>query len=195
MSPLKLIVTCVILLMFLNPATFIIAEEMDFTPHAPNKYDVEEYWHVKDGKIDEFVTYYRETVYPYLTRLEGYRGWTVKTPIPEKGSDGKFGWLELGAPDTLFPVHPGIRMDSTIRTDRSVHLHALLKNHYNLIVIHHLASDEALETFIPELEVMWAEDHDGNNMWDDLSETFFSQIINHWDTIYRVTETSIHPRP
>ena len=180
-------------LLFLSTTPY--AEKMDFTPHTPNKYDVEEYWHVKEGKIDEFVDYYRKTVYPYLTRLDGYRGWTVKTPLPEKGSDGKFGWLELGPPDTLFPVHPGIRMDSTIRTDRSVHLHALLKGHYNLIIIHHLASDEALETFIPELEVMWAKDHDGNNMWDDLSETFFSRIINHWDTIYRVTETSIHPRP
>jgi hypothetical protein len=195
MNPIKLIITFVTLLMFLNPATLLLAEEIDFTPHAPNKYDVEEYWHIKDGKLDEFVTYYRETVYPYLTRLDGYRGWTVKTPLPEKGSDGKFGWLELGPPDTLFPVHPGIRMDSTIRTDRSVHLHALLKDHYNLIIIHHLASDEALTTFIPELEDMWAKDHGGNNMWDDLSETFFSRVINHWDTIYRVTETSIHPHP
>lgn len=175
--------------------TSLYAEEMDFTPHPSNKYDVEEYWLIKDGKVDEFVDYYRETVYPYNSRVQGYRGWTVKTPLPEKGSDGKFGWLQLGAPDTLFPKHPGIRMDSTIRTDRSVHLHALLKDYYNLIIVHHLADDEAVEKFVPALEKMWAEDHNGNDMWEDLANTFFTRVINHWDTIYRVTESSIHPVP
>lgn len=195
MNQSKKVFTLAALLILLSPAAIVLAEGIDFTPHPANKYDVEEYWHIKDGKIDEFVDYYRETVYPYITKLEGYRGWTVKTPLPEKGSDGKFGWLQLGAPDTLFPQHPGVRMDATIRTDRSVHLHALLKDHYNLIIIHHLADDKTLESFIPKLEAMWAEDHNGNNMWDDLSETFFSRVINHWDTIYRVTESSIHPQP
>jgi len=55
-------------------------------------------------------------------------------------------------------------MVATVRTNRSVHLHSLLKEHYNLIIIHHLADDESLTTFIPELEALWAKDHDGHSI-------------------------------
>jgi len=55
-------------------------------------------------------------------------------------------------------------MLAMVRTNRSVHLHSLLKEHYNLIIIHHLADDESLTTFIPELEALWAKDHDGHSI-------------------------------
>ena len=92
------------LVLLLGLSITVWGEDIDFTPHPANKYDVEEYWLIKDGKIEEFVDYYRKTVYPYITRLDGYRGWTVKTPLPEKGSDGKFGWLELGPPRHIIPI-------------------------------------------------------------------------------------------
>ena len=99
--------------------------------------------------------------------------------------------LVLGPPETLFPVHPGINLAGT-RTDRMVHLGSLLKDKFNVIIIHHIDNWKSFESWIPEFQENWRKANNGEDMWDSLQDEFFSEIvINHWDTVYRVVETSI----
>ena len=155
---------------------------------------VEEYLHIKPEKFDRFMEIYRERIYPVLRTTTGYRGQTVITSLPPKEGIPKMDFagenLVLGPPETLFPAHPGINLDGT-RTDRMVHLGSLLKGKFNVIIIHHIDSWKSFESWIPEFQQNWRNANNGQDMWDSLQDEFFSDIvINHWDTVYRVVETS-----
>lgn len=155
---------------------------------------VEEHWHIKPESFDRFMEIYKARIYPVLRTTTGYRGYTVVTSLPPKGGipNIEFGGenLTLGPPDTLFPPHPGINLGGT-RTDRMVHLGSLLKDKFNVIIIHHIDNWKSFESWIPEFQENWRKANNGEDMWDSLQDEFFSEIvINHWDTVYRVVETS-----
>lgn len=157
------------------------------------KYEVEEYWLVRDGKIDGLIAFIREYEIPILREIEGFMGWTVKTHLPEKEGPTAFGGerVALGTPGKLIVKHPGVNLDG-IRTDRSVNLHALIEREYNVITVLYFADEKALSEVLPKLEDAWRRKH-GTDIYEDesMQENLFRPSINHWDVVYRIIETDI----
>ena len=171
------------------------ADGLDLTPRKAPEVWVTEYWDVKEGKMDDFLAYYNDVLYPVMRVVPGYRGYsmlTLKPPGEEEPHIEAYGGaiIPLGPPAELFPVHPGQLLAGEIRTDRSVHLESLLRGQFNLIFVHHMQSWEGVTEFAQDLIDEWAARHDGEYIWDALARDFFPMVNNHWDTFYHLEETS-----
>lgn len=152
------------------------------------KYAVEEYWLIRDDLVDEFATYYRSTFGPIMERIRGFQGWQFRTPLADGQAQPSFGrdYLTVGPPEHLIVDHPGMQLDG-VKTDKSINLHALLRNEYNLITVIYLADDEALREVLPTLERLWTDTHHTSVYADpELQKRFFGAAINHWDVIHRI---------
>lgn len=177
-----------------SPATAGNVSQKQLDPVPGPQLWIEEHWKIKPEKFDAFMKIYRERIYPVLRTTTGYRGYSVITSLPPKEGLPKMDFagedMVLGPPADLFPRHPGINLKGT-RTDHMVHLGSLLRNEFNIVIIHHIDSWKSFETWIPEFQENWRKANGGKDMWDSLQEEFFTDIvINHWDTVYRVVETS-----
>lgn len=159
------------------------------------KFEVEEYWLVRDGKIDDLVAYIRDYEIPILREIGGFAGWTVKTHIPEEGGASTFGRVALGTPGRLIVPHPGVNLDG-VRTDRSVNLHALIEREYNVITVLYFSDEKAMTEVLPKLEKAWKDKY-GVSVYDDQSmqDNLFRPAINHWDVVYRIMDSDILSSP
>jgi len=182
----------------LFPASAICGDDadgLDLTPRPGPEVWVAEYWDVAEGKMEEFLAYYQSEIYPVMRVISGYRGYsmlTLELPgtlLPRIEAYGG-AVIPLGPPKELFPVHPGQLLKGETRTDRSVHLEALLRGRFNLIFIHHMQSWDGVSSFAQDFIDEWAKRHNGEYVWDALARDFFPMVNNHWDTFYHLKETS-----
>jgi len=160
------------------------------------KYVVEEFWLIRDDKVEEFVDYYRNTfIEPIQEKIPGFRGWEPITQIPlhdgeDMPADAPF-YAKVGAPERLIVEHPGCQLDGVL-THKSVNLHSLIRNEYNLVLRLYFETGLKIIEIIPKLNERWEELH-GVSVPEDktLQKEFYGRAINHWDVLYRVLDNTL----
>lgn len=160
------------------------------------RYVVEEYWLVRDNKVEEFVDYYRNTwIEPIQEKIPGFCGWEPLTHLPlhdghDMPADAPF-YAKVGPPETMIVDHPGCQLDGVV-THKSVNLHSLIRNEFNLVLRLYFETGEKIIEIIPKLNERW-EELTGFNTAEDpgLRRDFYGRVINHWDVIYRVLDNTL----
>lgn len=152
-------------------------------------YYVEEKMLVKDGKEDWFVDYWKTRVLPVFAAMDGYMGYTISTTqsdpeLTEEEED--FGpLLPLGPPDEVFIEHGGLQLRGTV-TNTMIHFDSLLRGTYNFKVTHYWRDAKSLQGLVPQFGPVWTELHGDEDPWKTLETDYFSNLENHWDTVFRV---------
>lgn len=134
-------------------------------------YYVEEKMLVKDGKGEWFFTYWQTKVLPVFAAMPGYMGYTISTTIADPklaAGEENFGpLLPLGPPDDVFIEHGGIQLRGTT-TNTMIHFDSLLRG------------------LLPLFGPNWTRLNGDADPWGTLEKDYFSNLENHWDTVYRV---------
>ncbi len=146
---------------------------------------IEEYQLVLPGKRQEVIDYYMKKVVPVLRTYPGYLGMAVLDPHPDPARFKNPKMAEATVvPDDPIQPHDGVMMDGTVRTDRQIVFHSMIKNSYNLVYHHYIADEETLLDLIHhgEFEGRWRKMY-GTELWDTLSAEYFKNMQNHYDVV------------
>lgn len=150
---------------------------------------IEEYWDVKPERFDDFVRAYRDEIYSITRRIEGYRGYTFLTNLPDEEGRPRFGT------DAMINDHYGVHLRGEVLTEQIADIGQLLRRTHNVIVVHHLQDWNDARSFRGRMAELYAEEHDGQNLWDHLAETVFALAENYWETSFRMIETGLDIPP
>lgn len=150
---------------------------------------IEEYWDVKPERFEDFVRAYRSEVYSITRRIEGYRGYTFLTNLPDEQG------LPRAGNDEMINSHYGIHLQGKVLTEQIADVGQLLRRTHNVIIIHHLQDWSDARSFRRRMEELYAQEHDGRNLWGHLSETVFALANNYWETSFRMIETGLDIPP
>ena len=152
-------------------------------------YYVEEKMLVKDGKEEWFVNYWQTKVLPVFAAMPGYMGYTISTttgdPAAGEGDENFGPLLPLGPPDEVFIEHGGIQLRGTT-TNTMIHFDSLLRGTYNFKVVHYWKDAESLRGLLPLFGPTWTRLNGDADPWGTLEKDYFSNLENHWDTVFRV---------
>jgi len=152
-------------------------------------YYVEEKMLVKEGKEEWFVNYWQTKVLPVFAAMPGYMGYTISTTVGDPKLDAEeenFGpLLPLGPPDQVFIEHGGIQLRGTT-TNTMIHFDSLLRGTYNFKVVHYWKDAESLRGLLPLFGPNWTRINGDADPWGTLEKDYFSNLENHWDTVFRV---------
>lgn len=160
------------------------------------RYVVDEHYLIRDNEVQSFVDYYRDTwIVPIKDKIEGFQGWEPVTPLAlgdehDMPPDAPF-YARVGGPERLIVEHPGVQLDGVL-THKSVNLHSLIRNEYNLIIRLYFATAQSIIEIIPKLNERWIE-LTGHSVPEDLTlqKEFYGRAINHWDVIHRVMDNTM----
>lgn len=154
-------------------------------------YYVEEKMLVQEGKEEWFVEYWKSKVLPVFSEMDGYLGYTISTSIPDPEltpEEEDFGTLlPLGPPDEVFISHGGLQLKGTV-TNTMIHFDSLLRGTYNFKVVHYWRDAKSLQGLVPQFGPIWTRIHGDEDPWKTLETDYFSNLENHWDTVYRVVD-------
>jgi hypothetical protein len=167
-----------------------MASEEDFP-----KYNVEEYWLIRDDKIEDFIDYYEKTWITLKDTIPGFMGWEVRTNL-RIGDGGDMPldapyYARVGGPEKMIVPHPGVYLDGVV-TNKSVNLHSLIRKEYNIIISLYFETAQSIIDVIPMIGVRYEEIH--NISFDDdedMHVKFYGSAINHWDVIHRVLRNTM----
>lgn len=152
-------------------------------------YYVEEKMLVKEGKEEWFVDYWLTKVLPVFAAMPGYMGYTISTTAGDPklaAEEENFGpLLPLGPPDQVFIEHGGIQLRGTT-TNTMIHFDSLLRGTYNFKVVHYWKDAESLRGLLPLFGPNWTRLNGDQDPWGTLEKDYFSNLENHWDTVFRV---------
>lgn len=157
------------------------------------RYYVEEKMLVKPGKEEWFVGYWTSTVLPVFASMPGYLGYhisTVQNDAALSAEEEDFGsLLPLGPPDEVFIEHGGLQLRGTV-TNTMIHFDSLLRGTFNFKVIHYWKDAKSLRGLLPLFGPNWVKIHGDEDPWKVLETQYFVNLENHWDTVYRIVDTS-----
>ena len=159
------------------------------------KYNVEEYWLIRDNKVAEFVDYYEKTWISLKDTIQGFAGWEVRTnqrmgDAHDMPHDAPY-YAQVGGPEKLVVPHPGVYLDGVV-TNKSVNLHSLIRSEYNVIISLYFDTAQAIIDVIPMIGKRYEEIH--NIAFDDdkdMHVKFYGSAINHWDVVHRVLRNTM----
>ncbi len=156
-------------------------------------YYVEEKMLVKPGKEDWFIEYWKSKVLPVFEDMPGYMGHTISTsnadPDLSEGEENFGALLPLGPPDEVFIEHGGLQLRGTT-TNTMIHFDSLLRGTYNFKVVHYWKDAESLRGLLPLFGPTWTRINGGKDPWGTLERDYFTNLENHWDTVFRVVDQS-----
>jgi|GEM_PF-2188927 len=183
------IITLLQVMMVISPSTAKDQFAANNVPHGLEnaEYYIQERMLVKPGKEDWFIDYFRTKVVPVLAMTEGYMGTVFSTTIPKNAED--FGpVLPLGPPEKPFLPHLGIKLNGT-QTDTQINFDSMLRGTYNFQVYHYFRDEKSLQSLLPEFGPNWKKRYgEDSDPWDTLATEYFSNLENHWDTVYRIVK-------
>ena len=167
-----------------------MASEIDFP-----RYNVDEYWYIRDDKVEEFLDFYENTIVSIKDTIPGFMGFEARTNLRlgdehDVPLDAPY-YAHVGGPEKMIVPHPGCYLNGVV-THQSVNLHSLIRNEYNLIISLYFESAQAIIDVIPMIGVRYKEKH-GVAFDEDkeMNATFYGSAINHWDVIHRVLRNTM----
>ena len=155
--------------------------------HAGPAVWIEEYWDVKPARFDDFLRAYRSEVYSITRRISGYRGYTFYTNLPDDDGHPRAG----RTPNSMLTSHYGVHLQGNMLTEYAIDVGNLLRRTHNVVIVHHLKDWSHARSFRRNMEELYAQEHDGQNLWDHLAETVFALANNYWETTFRMIETGL----
>lgn len=184
--------TCMRLAVFFLALGFVSPTYAQQVPEGAHYY-VEEKMLVKPGKEAWFASYWTSKVLPVFASMPGYLGYhisTVQNDAALKPEEEDFGsLLPLGPPDEVFIEHGGLQLRGTV-TNTMIHFDSLLRGTFNFKVIHYWKDAESLRGLLPLFGPNWKKIHGDEDPWKELETQYFVNLENHWDTVYRIVDTS-----
>jgi len=174
----------------LSAASPAVADEDSGMRSGPAAW-IEEYWDVKPEKFDEFIEVYKRDVYSLSRRIQGYRGYTFLTSIPD--ADGNP--APPANPDELLTKHYGVHLQGRTLTERAVDIGKLLMRTHNVVIVHHLQDWSEAQTFRQDMDEIYAREHRGEKYSEHLAQTLYPLANNYWETSFRLIETGLPMKP